>query len=387
LKIRLLSIFPILKYNSGIDMKTFKAKIAFLFFGCFIIFSSCQSLKKDIYSKSADEKTYRALAEVEETLIRLDGAGASGKDIAGARQMISGLDGSATDNNFQALLAAWSGRLYLMEGKSTEAQREYRKSESLAPRNLQAQILFSRMERNTQQRLQAIDSSLETEGLFGELLIERGRVLFDLNRFSESVAAFDRAFLLLAEKNFYEETYLVFRSKAWELRELEMAQGGRTTVIARQEEISWKDLIEITQTESDLLRFITAGRTWPSETIFTQLLDRSFIPITQDTDKTTWPYSKPSSGEIVLRSGAAWFLWHLHAENRANRGLLTRYSSRLLNTANAKSPIPDLSISSPFLDSILGCVESEFISLPDGRNFLPANRVKGHEYLTMLKKL
>jgi hypothetical protein len=54
---------------------------------------------------------------------------------------------------------------------------------------------------------------------------------------------------------------------------------------------------------------------------------------------------------------------------------------------NARSPISDLSLSSPFLDSILGCVESEFMSLPDGRNFRPGEKVKGSDYLSMLKKL
>jgi hypothetical protein len=146
-------------------------------------------------------------------------------------------------------------------------------------------------------------------------------------------------------------------------------------------------LVEITKSETDLLRFITAGRDWPAEIIFTQLLERSFIPITQDAARTEWPYTKPSSSEIVLRSGAAWFLWHLNAEKRANRGLLTRYSSRYANTPNARSPIGDLEIRSPFFDSVLGCVESEFMSLPDGRNFMPNERVKGSEYLSMVKKL
>jgi hypothetical protein len=35
----------------------------------------------------------------------------------------------------------------------------------------------------------------------------------------------------------------------------------------------------------------------------------------------------------------------------------------------------------------MGCVESEFISLPDGRNFMPHEPVKGAEFLAMLRKL
>jgi tetratricopeptide (TPR) repeat protein len=362
-------------------------KIIPIFAAALIAISSCQSVQKDVVLSSAGEKTRGELTEIEELIVRMDGGGAGREGIAAARQKIAAMQGTVADNNFEAALSAWSGRLYLMEGKNSDAQREQRKSQNLSPRNLPLQILNFRMERNLTQRLSMIESSLAAEGPLGELMIERGRVLFDLNRLSEAVAAFDTAFVTLEEKRFYEEAYAVFRDKAWELRDLEYSTGNRTAEIARQGDIAWKDLIEITKSETDLLRFITAGRDLPSETIFAQLLERSFIPIIQDAARTEWPYTKPSSSEIVLRSGAAWFLWHLYAENRANRGLLTRYSSRYANTPNSRSPIGDLDIRSPFLDSVLGCVESEFMSLPDGRNFLPNERIKAPEFLSMIKKL
>jgi len=344
-------------------------------------------MQKDILLPNAGEEAYQGLAELEETVVKLDGAGASRDDVGRARQQVTAMEGTVADTGFEALLAAWSGRLYLMEGKIGDAQREYRRSQNLSPLNLPSLILSSRLERNLSVRLSMIDQSLETETSKGELLVERGRTLFDLNRFAESVAAFDAAFVLLGEKPYYEESYRVFRDKAWELKDLQQVSGDRTVEIARQGAVTWKDLIEITKNETELLRFITAGRDWPAETIFAQLLERSFIPITQNATLTEWPLSKPSSGEIVLRSGAAWFLWHLYAENRANRGLLTQYSARLSSNPSTQSPIPDLDIRSPFFDSVLGCVESEFMSLPDGRNFMPREQVKGSEFLSMLKKL
>ena len=352
-----------------------------------LILAGCQSMQKDLLISSAGEKAHGDLSAIEETVIRLDGTGADRAGLARARQQIGALEGTVADSDFEARLSAWSGRLYLMEGKNTDAQRELRKSQNLSPQNLPSQILASRLERDLSRRLTMVDSSLEAEGSLGELLIERGRVLFDLDRFTESVAAFDTAFIMLGEKPYYEESYRVFRDKAWELRELEQAAVSKTMEIARKNEINWRDLIEITRNETDFLRFITAGRDWPLETLFTQLLDRSFIPFTQDASLLEWPYSKPSSGETVLRSGAAWFLWHLYAENRANRGLLTRYSSRYANTPNARSPVSDIDIWSPFIDSVLGCVESEFMSLPDGRNFNPREKVRGSDYLAMLRKL
>lgn len=361
-------------------------KIIFLFAAFLITLSACQNMQKDIVLSGADEKTYRTLDELEKTIIMLDGAGANREELAEARRQITALEGTVADNGFKGVLAAWSGRLYLMEGKNSDAQQEYRKSQNLAPMNIPSQILSSRLERDLVKRLSAIDNSIETEGRLGELLTERGRILFDMNHFSESVAAFDSGFIVLWEKSYYADAYSTFRGKAWELRELEQGSDIRTVGIARQGEITWKDLIEITRDETDLLRFITAGRNWPAESIFGQLLERSFIPVIQNTDRTEWPFTNPSSSEKVLRSGAAWFLWRLYAEVRANRGLLTLYSSRYAYTPNARSPIPDIALSSPFLDSVLGCVESEIMSLPDGRNFMPHETVKGSDFLAMLKK-
>jgi hypothetical protein len=84
----------------------------------------------------------------------------------------------------------------------------------------------------------------------------------------------------------------------------------------------------------------------------------------------------------LLRGGAAWYLWHLLAENRG-RALLVRYSSRYPD----RSPIPDLERHSAFFDSVLGCVERQFMALPDGRNFQAVLPVSGSDFLAMLKKL
>ena len=340
-----------------------------------------------IFAAVVDAATHEGLAELEETIIRLDGAGANREDILRARRQIAELEGSVADPAFEAILAAWSGRLFLMEGGFSDAQREYNRSISLSPRSLPAQVLSFRLERDPARRLSMIDQSLETDRSSGELLVERGRVLFDLHRFFESVAAFDAAFVLLPEKPFYEESYRIFRDRAWELRYLGQGTDERIVEIAGQGEMTWRDLIHITQSETDLLRFITAGREWPLETLFGQLVDRAFIPHTQDITMIEWPLSRPSSSELVRRSGAAWFLWHINAENRANRGLLTRYSSRFANIPNPRSPVPDLDIQSPFIDSILGCVESEFMSLPDGRNFMPDEMVSGSDFLLMVRRL
>ncbi|MCL2191079.1 MAG: hypothetical protein FWB79_03715 [Treponema sp.] len=368
-------------------MKKCGAKAFFSLAAVCLVLSGCQTIQRDIVRAIADDAAHASLLELEESIVRLDGAGASRQELARVRQQAAALEGTVADPVFEAVLAALSGRLFLLEGRTSDARRELQRSRSLSPYNLQSQVLSFRLEGNPEARLSMIDRSLEIEGSRGELLVERGRTLFDLNRFPESVAAFDAAFVLLAERPFYEGAYRVFRDRAWELRDMAPGAAGRTVDIVMQDEITWRDLIEVTRSETDLLRFLTAGRDWPVDTLFNQLLDRAFIPRTQDTAITELPGSRPAPTEVVLRSGAAWFLWHLHAENRANRALLTQYSSRLATMPNARSPIPDIYVRSPFIDSILGSVESQFMFLPDGRNFMPYDRVRGSDYLTMLRRL
>jgi hypothetical protein len=205
----------------------------------------------------------------------------------------------------------------------------------------------------------------------------------ELRRYREAAAAFDTAFSL-GLNSVYRETYRAFRDQAWELRD---AGEGSSARIAEKTSITWEDFIELTKSETDLFRFLTAGRDWTTAELFNRLLERSFIPYTQDVTVSEWPLAKPSPRETVSRAGAAFYVWHLYAEHRADRGLLSRYSARYAARQNARSPVADIPLLSPFLDSVLGCVEAEFMALPDGRNFSPAERLRGSEALALIKKI
>jgi hypothetical protein len=163
-------------------------------------------------------------------------------------------------------------------------------------------------------------------------------------------------------------------------------RAGTLNLLGR-ESITWNECISIAANETQLLRFITGGRTLNEAELFNRLLERGFIPYMQDVIIHDWQSVRPRADEIVTRAGAAWFIWHLYAESRGDRGLLTRYSARFATGVNPRSPIADISPLSPFFDSILGCVESEYLSLPDGRNFRPELPIRGTELLTTYRKI
>jgi tetratricopeptide (TPR) repeat protein len=355
-------------------------------------FFGCTTLKKDLLVDSSKVQTESNLTELEKVIIPLEAAGGTNartrqNELAAARRMISGLEKEAdADADYSSRLTAWSGRLAILEGKYSEALRLYRQSIVLSPGNIPSLILGIRLEGDPAKRLELIDKELAlvvpSSPGYGEFQIERGRALAEMRRMGEAAGSFDIAFAAALDP-VYRESYRTMRDNAWELRN---AEGSAVDILGKSG-ISWKDCITLVKNETQLLRFLTGGRDMSEADLFNRLLERSFIPSTQDINLSEWPAAKPKSDEIVLRGGAAWIIWHLYAESRADRGMLSRYSARYATGNRPRSPIADIPPLSPFFDSILGCVESELVSLPDGRNFKPEELIRGSELLSALKKI
>jgi tetratricopeptide (TPR) repeat protein len=355
-----------------------------------IFLAGCQSMQTDRLYSSGGELA--AITELESAIVPLDVKTEAERRTAlgEAREKVTSLEKSGIkDRNFEGRLSAWSGRLFLLEGKRREAEAALKKSESLSPGNTEARVLFIRMENDPSLRAGLAEAAIAEAdggsffGKNGEFRIELALASLEQNHYREAAAAFDAAFPQLSPV--YAESYGALREKAWALRNLE-GTGGKSAEIALKSEINWEDALELTVAESELLRFITAGQSWPAGDLFKRLYDTSVIPPTQKINVVSVYGGLPDKTALrdpVLRAGAAWYLWHLLAENRGDRSILTRYSYRY----PGRSPIPDLPRDSIFFDSILGCVEREFMALIDGRNFNGAGTVSGTEFLEMIKKL
>jgi len=360
-----------------------------------LLFTSCTSMK-DIFVDHQKAQTEQNLSKIETAVVQLEASGSTRRnEISSARQLIAGMEKEATaDADFSGQLIAWSGRLAILEGRYSEAQRLHRQSNSVSPGNIPAVILGVRLEGDPAKRLEIIERELAiigprtsntTQSGIGELNIERGRAFFELDRFLEAAGAFDVAFSSGLDK-VYNDGYRTVRNRAWELRNTSGVNAGTRDLLGR-ESMSWNDCITLTKNETQLLRFLTAGRNLSDAELFNRLVERGFIPATQDITINEWTAMQPRAIEAVTRAGAAWLVWHLHAESRGDRALLSRYSLRYATGANPRSPIRDVPPLSPFFDSILGCVETELMSLPDGRNFRPAQTVRAAELLTILRKI
>jgi tetratricopeptide (TPR) repeat protein len=361
-----------------------------------VIFSACSSLQKDLHITNMRDQTEKELMKFEALIIPLEALGGNEarkkqSELQAARRLIDSTEKEASaDADYSSKLIAWSGRLAILEGRYSDAQRLYRQSDALSPGNIPSVILNIRLEGDPSKRLELVEKEMALFGRqnspgIGELNIERGRSLFEVQRFAEAAGAFDTAFGS-GLNAVYRQSYQEQRNRAWELRNTRNASALMLNVLG-QEKISWKDCIIIAKNETQLLRFLSGGRDLSDTEYFNRLLDSAFIPYIQDINISEWPANKPKIDENVMRSGAAWFIWRLYAEVRADRGLLSRYSNRYATGLNPRSPIADIPPLSPFFDSILGCVETEFMSLSDGRNFRPSQFIRGAELLSILKKI
>ena len=370
-------------------------KYLFLFGITAVFFSACTTLQKDIFVDNHREQTERDLAKLEEMIIPLEAVGGTEarrmqSELTLVRRMIGEMEKEATaDAYYLGRLVAWSGRLAILEGRYSESVRLHRQSQAVSAGNIPAIILGIRLEGDPAIRLELIERELAIAGGrsahgFGELQIERASSLLELNRFAEAAGAFDSAFSS-GLASVYNESYGGARGRAWELRNT--SGVGTGTIDMLQDIISWNDCIAIAINETQLLRFISGGRNLNEAEFFNRLLERAFIPYTQDVNVDEWPDIRPDRHETVTRAGVAWFVWHLYAESRGDRGMLSRYSARFATGANPRSPIADIPPLSPFFDSILGCVETELLNLPDGRNFRPAQPIRGAELLAILQRI
>ncbi len=84
----------------------------------------------------------------------------------------------------------------------------------------------------------------------------------------------------------------------------------------------------------------------------------------------------------VNRKSAAWYLWGIVARAEHDPQLLTVYRQKYTT-----SPVPDVAVSDPWFDAVLGTVEREIMDLPDGVHFRPDDPVTGLEFVSILARM
>lgn len=358
-------------------------------FASALLLASCASIQDDTLA-STDNGEYDAeLASIEARLVSLDSETLKGNDITSwnetvkaTRANINALGKNGVrDSAFEATLAAFSGRLALLEGKPSEAARMLKKASELSGDEVAVVLLRARVEADPEKRLALLAESLALSPDGDALRVEQARAYLELRRYREAVASFDSAFARLGAA--YSDAYGDERERAWRLRDVSADAAQDTALIAVKDRILWRDAVLYASRETGLLDFFTGGKDVPPDELFKRLVAKGVV-------------RAAAPDAAVTRSELSWFLWRLVAELRAEPVLLDKYSRRYSSASGASgasgvsvasAPISDVPVDSFFFDSAMGCVEWEIMSLPDGRLFRPDESVSGAAYVQMLKKI
>lgn len=378
-----------------------KLEFVLIFLICGIFLFSCTSLQDVNIEQSGISGEF---LEIHSSFASVDGAFAA-KNGNGelAENLILMMEKELSDPGLlktaAARIYALEGCVYLRLGRKSEAKKLYEKSASESKGDVYAIILAHR-----------IDSSnpLEKDSVLGNdkavLVLENALDFYAEKDYVSAVSCFDEAFLSLAD--YYRKGYGALRDECWSFRNVDFSLENESDLnsLLALKKITVAQMLLITKDSSDFLYNLTGGKKISEKELFKKvsdsgLLDAASVHYAQNSDlygsnytldsksisKNDEKSSALSADSVVNKFVTVRFLWNLYNENKS-LDKKTKYSARF-SKLKMRSPVPDVPVSSPDFDAVLGCVENEFIHLEDGTNFNGKKEVSGLEFSESLKKL
>ena len=352
-----------------------------LFFLAGIFFVSCVSMQDDLIVNSA----YEGNALYDKYISRMvsfDGAQFRGElDKVAVESFITEVEGVLDSNSLsrkeRAFFTGIAGRCNLLLGRNSVAEDLSKTAISLQKGEPQALILSLRL-LSPSQRLSVLpDLSMQSDSAY-PLQIEKALALFSVSDFSSALAAFDSAFINLPD--YYRESYSYVRNLCWSLKDGVKTDDTGINKALNSSGITIEDLILITSSQSDLLEPVTGGKALSTQELIRMADAAGFFDNQETMGKGKSEYTGKISRKLCAR-----FLWNLYVRNMGDSTLFTRYYNRY--EKYGKSPLEDVDLENPDFNGIIGCVEKEIMTVPEGTRFYPDAVVPGGDFLGWIKNL
>lgn len=352
----------------------------------------CASLQRDIVLSTDSFIQNEDVEYLEEKFVQYDAIAIMNGKIAPESPVYLQLDilEKEIENTIKAsgVNKILDSRLYALEGLANLLQNKKQKAKALYIKSLETNkgdsytvILGSRL---------GEVASLEDENIISGsnesvlLVLEQGLSHYANGEYTDCVAKLDSAFIELPE--YYREAYDEVRQNAWVLRNnSSLTEDKNVLSLLNKSQISIGDMIMITQETTDLFTTFNGGKKFSEAELFNRLKKDGYFNSVSNLE----PLGKQDEvkrNQLVVRSVAARFLWNMNFSNKPNDAVKTRNSS-LYREKVGYSPVPDVDINSNDFDAILGVIEQEIMSLPDGVNFDPEGKVSASEFSYWLQQL
>ena len=341
---------------------------------------SCMTFQKDVLVSSDETVDGSFSLSMQSRLAPLDAAFFSGDSAANyaaeRAHIISEIQKRLAvpelEKRTASRLYALLGRAYFIGENSAEAKKYYEQAARRYADDSEAIVLGHRL------GIVNLKEALSLRSGDGILVLESALDAYKAGKYDEAAGLFDTSFLLLAP--FYKSAYSPLREKAWRLKAA--VTGDRELAkFLPLESISLLQMIEITQASTQLLDIYTGGKKYGGERLFSVVRSAGLLKsVSGVSDDSRLRPAMEASRILCAR-----FLWNLRTAAGKNPNparYSERYRSRMLS-----SPIPDVPLASPDFDAVLGSVENELMTLRDGVNFYPEEKVSGAEFNASLTKI
>jgi len=337
--------------------------LAVLFLGWLLLATGCASIQTDIRYDTEPGLSSEELLTIEIQLVALR-TQPNQELLANYRSRLQELRRvPGSDPLYRARLEALSAEAFLLAGNRREAEARMREGKNQYAGDEIVLLVEARLQADIASRLRMLEQAIRSADSSLRLRAELGSTLLAAGRYREALAAFDSALPKLPEE--YSLLFQVERDKAWALRDASMSVQAASASYLTPQPISLIGMLVVVQQESSLMEWFTGGANWSPGVVFERgKAARWFADESLQADSP------------ATRKDVALLLWNLLA--RGQNQMLKRYSTRY--AARASSPVPDVEFGSAWFDAVLGLVEENIMTLPDGRNFRPNDTVSGLDF-------
>ncbi len=378
-------------------MKKFKLFTAFTaLLAVMLLAASCATLQQDVYTYTEENSyIYSSIEIYEERFIKLDARvqmenPAPLTEINALLADIGAYKSSTkvTEPVLIARLRAFEGLLYKMAGKKREAEGAYNEARSLQKGDRYVQLLGTRLLKNQEESLAHIEGILKYDSKNSVLQLEKGKLLYQLKKYDQAISVIDNAFMLFDAEGLpqYRTVYNPLRTYIWDLN---TAYGSDSEASAAhdltdlQGKLTLESLVSLTLDNTKLLEKSPKQK---MKAYITSLEDGGYFSSAADQRNKAGSSSYMTGAENMTRKMCARFIWNVYVRHSGNLKMLSRYSEKYKKSGRSKSPVQDLLVEDADFDAVLGVIESEFMELPDGKNFEPDAEVTKLQFINWIKK-
>ena len=358
--------------------------------------ASCATLQQDIYTSTEEnEYIYSSIEVYEDRFINIDvryqmESSAPLVQINGLLADIAAYKTSTkvTEPALIARMRAFEGLLFKMAGKKREAEAAYTEARALQKGDRYVLLLGCRLAKNAEESLSQIEGILKYDSKNAVLQLEKGKLLYQQKKYDQAISVIDNAFVLFDNEGLrsYRTVYNPLRSYIWDLNTIYGSSSDsdqKHDMAALQGNLTLDSLVSLTLDNTKLL---DSYRNQKKQTLVANLERGGYFSSASDQQNAAGTSSYLTGAGELTRKMCARFIWNAYVRHSGNLKMLSRYSEKYKKSGRTKSPVADVSVEDADFDAVLGVVESEFMELPDGKNFNPDKVVTKLQFITWIKR-